>query len=81
MLKKAVSGDEIADIARLYEARSADDREKLERMVIYGQTALCRWSMILKYFGETEVAKQCGHCDNCAGVARTASAVAAGAQC
>jgi superfamily II DNA helicase RecQ len=47
-------------------------------MVVYGQTALCRWAMILKYFGEDDVTEQCGHCDNCTGSAKTASAPAAG---
>jgi superfamily II DNA helicase RecQ len=34
--------------------------------------------MILKYFGEADVMKQCGRCDNCAGTAITATAAAAG---
>jgi hypothetical protein len=77
-VKKSASVEEIARIAKVYLDRADDDREKLERMVIYGQTALCRWAMILKYFGEVDVMEQCGHCDNCAGTAITATATAAG---
>jgi ATP-dependent DNA helicase RecQ len=77
-LKKPAATDEIAQIAKAYLDRAEDDREKLERMVIYGQTALCRWAMILKYFGERDVTERCGHCDNCAGTAITAIAAAAG---
>jgi ATP-dependent DNA helicase RecQ len=78
ILKKPASTGDIAQIATGYLDRANDDREKLERMVIYGQTALCRWAMILKYFGEAAVMEQCGRCDNCAGTAITATATAAG---
>ena len=78
-LKGKPSTDRIAEIARDYLRRSDDDRAKLERMVMYGQTALCRWAVILKYFGEADAIEQCGHCDNCAGTAKTATAAAAGA--
>ncbi|HUP39565.1 MAG TPA: ATP-dependent DNA helicase RecQ [Vicinamibacterales bacterium] len=78
-LKRHASAAEIADAANGYLARAAADREKLERMVIYGQTAMCRWSMILKYFGGTEMQEPCGHCDTCAGTAVPAVGAAAGA--
>jgi ATP-dependent DNA helicase RecQ len=73
VLRRSATTDEVADAARVYLERGEQDREKLERMVIYGQTALCRWAMVLKYFGETDVMDQCGHCDNCAGTAKKAS--------
>jgi ATP-dependent DNA helicase RecQ len=78
-LKKPASAEEIAQVAQVYLSRAEDDRLKLEQMVIYGQTALCRWATILKYFGESGITEQCGHCDNCAGTAVTATAAAAGA--
>ena len=78
VLKRPATTDEIADAAKGYLARAEEDRAKLEQMVIYGQTALCRWAMILKYFGESDAMAQCGHCDNCTGSARTAVAAAAG---
>ena len=78
-LARKASAEEIAEAANGYLARASADREKLERMVIYGQTALCRWAMILKYFVETETMDRCGHCDNCTGTAVAATAAAEGA--
>ncbi|HEX5758156.1 MAG TPA: ATP-dependent DNA helicase RecQ [Thermoanaerobaculia bacterium] len=49
--------------------KAALDRERLERMVHYGQTALCRWRTLLEGFGEpAEEALpegRCCHCDRC----------------
>ena len=77
-LKRQASAEEIGAAANEYLARAAADRAKLEQMVIYGQTALCRWSMILRYFAGAEAKRQCGHCDNCTGTAVPATAAAAG---
>jgi superfamily II DNA helicase RecQ len=44
--------------------KSATDRDKVERMSFYAQSALCRWETLLEYFGEEEH-EPCGHCDNC----------------
>ncbi|HMJ26643.1 MAG TPA: RecQ family zinc-binding domain-containing protein [Pyrinomonadaceae bacterium] len=41
------------------------DREKLERMMLYGQSASCRWRLLHDYFGEEMTGEQCGTCDNC----------------
>ena len=64
-LRHAAAIDEITTLAGAYLARAEDDRKKLEEMVIYGQTALCRWGMLLKHFGVDELDADCGHCDNC----------------
>jgi ATP-dependent DNA helicase RecQ len=54
---------------RNYAARRARDEEKLERMMLYGQSAGCRWRMLLEYFAAEEIVNQpdfrCGTCDNC----------------
>ena len=34
-------------------------------MVFYAQTGLCRWRVLLEYFGESLTGERCGHCDNC----------------
>jgi ATP-dependent DNA helicase RecQ len=34
-------------------------------MVFYAQTGLCRWRVILGYFGERLEGERCGRCDNC----------------
>ncbi|MGE3959925.1 MAG: ATP-dependent DNA helicase RecQ [Vicinamibacterales bacterium] len=47
--------------------RRLRDEEKLERMMLYGQSAVCRWKLLLDYFGEEGVEPdfRCGSCDNC----------------
>lgn len=66
VLKKAdLSGGNLAAVAETYRTRADADREKLERMMSYGQSARCRWSVLLEYFGEGEAAEPCGVCDNC----------------
>jgi ATP-dependent DNA helicase RecQ len=47
-----------------YEARRELDRERLQAMVGYAQTALCRVRYLRAYFGEPRGAP-CGRCDNC----------------
>jgi len=55
----------IAALAATYGEKAENDREKLERMVFYAQTGLCRWRVMLEYFGEHLDGDRCGHCDNC----------------
>jgi ATP-dependent DNA helicase RecQ len=52
-------------VAEEYAARQKAERDKLERMAGYGQTAMCRWKLLLDYFGEGEGFDRCGTCDNC----------------
>jgi ATP-dependent DNA helicase RecQ len=47
-----------------YEARHELDRERLQAMIGYAQTALCRVRYLRAYFGEPRGAP-CGRCDNC----------------
>jgi ATP-dependent DNA helicase RecQ len=56
---------DIEHVSRAYEERHAADRERLERMVLYSQTAMCRWKVLLEYFGESVGWTSCGHCDAC----------------
>ncbi|HSD00294.1 MAG TPA: RecQ family ATP-dependent DNA helicase [Casimicrobiaceae bacterium] len=60
----------IAELARGYAEKAEQDREKLERMVFYAQTGLCRWRVLLDYFGERLEQERCGNCDNCIRMAR-----------
>ena len=55
----------IEKLAATYGEKAERDREKLERMVFYAQTGLCRWRVLLEYFGERLEGDRCGHCDNC----------------
>jgi ATP-dependent DNA helicase RecQ len=65
LLKSGISGGNLAAMAEEYGARHSSDREKLERMMAYGQSAACRWALLLEYFGEADPALRCGVCDNC----------------
>ena len=62
-----------------YEDRRQRDQAKLEQMIIYAQTALCRTALLLEALGEEAGATPCGTCDNCRGTAVRAEAVAKGA--
>jgi ATP-dependent DNA helicase RecQ len=62
-----------------YEQRRQRDQTKLEQMVVYAQTALCRTHVLLEALGETVDWSQCGTCDNCRGLAIRSEAAAVGA--
>jgi len=66
---RLVSGDVESDalfrLADEYGRKSEADRQKLERMIFYAQTAFCRWKVLLEYFEEAEDFDRCGTCDNC----------------
>jgi ATP-dependent DNA helicase RecQ len=65
LAKPPLSTRDIEALARVYEEREQEDREKLERMVFYAQTGQCRWRVLLDYFGEALDGDTCGACDNC----------------
>jgi ATP-dependent DNA helicase RecQ len=60
----------IAQLAGGYADKAVLDREKLERMVFYAQTRICRWRVLLEYFGDSLPGGKCGTCDNCRREAR-----------
>ena len=68
--------DKAAALVRSYEFRAASDRGKLDAMVIYAQTALCRWKPLLDSLGETVDWDRCDRCDNCRGTAARAMGAA-----
>jgi len=68
--KGLIDRSRIAELARGYAEKAEQDREKLERMVFYAQTGLCRWRVLLEYFGERLEHDRCGNCDNCIRAAR-----------
>ena len=45
--------------------RQQHERDKLNTMIAYAQSALCRWQLILREFGESIDGDACGDCDNC----------------
>ncbi|ANH67517.1 ATP-dependent DNA helicase RecQ [Mitsuaria sp. 7] len=48
-----------------YEAKVGQDRRRLEQMVFYAQTGLCRWRVMLEAFDEAAGFDRCHGCDNC----------------
>ncbi|HEX7184026.1 MAG TPA: ATP-dependent DNA helicase RecQ [Thermoanaerobaculia bacterium] len=64
LLRTGLPQGELDEMARRYEERAEKDRDRLRRMVLYAQTALCRWKAIAEYFGE-EMEGPCNNCDNC----------------
>jgi ATP-dependent DNA helicase RecQ len=50
---------------RSSEEQTEKEKEKLERMMAYGQSATCRWRLLHDYFEEEMEEERCGTCDNC----------------
>ncbi len=65
LLRTDVKQAELEELARLSQAKVEKDKEKLERMMQYGQSAMCRWRLLHDYFGEAMEEERCGKCDNC----------------
>jgi ATP-dependent DNA helicase RecQ len=65
LLRSGMKDHDLEAISKAYEERQRADREKLERMVLYAQTALCRWRVLLDYFGESVGWDNCTACDTC----------------
>jgi ATP-dependent DNA helicase RecQ len=66
LIRGGLKESDLKAISSAYEERQRADHEKLERMVLYSQTALCRWKVLLEYFGETVGWDSCTACDTCA---------------
>ena len=43
----------------------AEGHARLEQMIVYAQTALCRTRLLLSALGEEPAWENCGTCDNC----------------
>jgi ATP-dependent DNA helicase RecQ len=56
---------ELEAAARQFEEQGERDRAKLERMMLYGQSAACRWRLLHEYFAAPFAEGRCGNCDNC----------------
>jgi ATP-dependent DNA helicase RecQ len=65
LLRVDVKQRELEELTRLSEEKVEKDKEKLERMMQYGQSAMCRWQLLHDYFGEAMELERCGKCDNC----------------
>jgi len=65
LTNRCLTEDQLAQLTQRYVDRGMSDREKLERMMLYAQSALCRWSSFEGYFESDHPIEHCGHCDNC----------------
>jgi ATP-dependent DNA helicase RecQ len=67
LTKKQLNEAELAAEMKRLEDKRANDETNLERMIAYGQTALCRWRALLDYFKAEGVDAEfrCGTCDSC----------------
>ena len=65
LIKSDLRPEEIEGISVQCQERGEKDREKLEKMMRYGQSADCRWTLMHEYFDEPWEEAACGNCDNC----------------
>jgi ATP-dependent DNA helicase RecQ len=65
VLRRGLGETDLQQLTEFYEARAQRDREKLDQMIVYAQTALCRWKNLVTYFGADIEWERCGNCDNC----------------
>jgi ATP-dependent DNA helicase RecQ len=65
LARAEVGRAELERAARRCEELGERDREKLERMMLYGQSAACRWRLLHDYFDAPFGQGRCGNCDNC----------------
>ena len=54
-----------AQLAQIYVDKQERDKQALEQMVAYAQSGLCRWKLLLDYFGDADDFERCCTCDNC----------------
>jgi ATP-dependent DNA helicase RecQ len=61
--------DELAQATQRYEQKRAQDQARLQAMLRYAESHLCRTRLLLSYFGYTDAdgpgGRSCGQCDNC----------------
>jgi ATP-dependent DNA helicase RecQ len=68
--RRKLSTDALEEMLTAYQNRREEDRHTLETMVAYAQSGRCRWHAVLEYLGDSPTFDACGHCDNCARVAK-----------
>jgi ATP-dependent DNA helicase RecQ len=64
LLRHCTDPAELATLLDAYERRRTHDRERLDAIMHYAQSASCRRRLLYDYF-EEPMQDDCGHCDNC----------------
>jgi ATP-dependent DNA helicase RecQ len=59
-----LSPERLEELLLAFEQRQLDDKERLQAMMRFAQSPLCRRKLLREYFGEDK-GESCGHCDNC----------------
>ncbi len=65
VLKKGLETKDLQSVFDTYQAKKENDRDKLKQMIVYAQSALCRWKILMNYFKQETDWSECKHCDNC----------------
>jgi ATP-dependent DNA helicase RecQ len=64
LLRRPENENELVELLGAYEARRGQDHERLQTMMRYAQSAMCRSRILHEYFDEV-INHDCMHCDNC----------------
>lgn len=65
--------DDLARATQRYEQKRSQDRARLQWMLRYAQSHICRTRILVSYFGYPDDGGTCGTCDNCVAAAKEAS--------
>jgi ATP-dependent DNA helicase RecQ len=66
--KQSPAVSELSQASQRYEQKRSQDRARLQAMLRYAESHLCRSRLLLSYFGYTvDGSQSCGQCDNCRG--------------
>lgn len=65
LVQQNLNEAQLLHISDSYRERTEKDQAKLKQVIIYAQSALCRWKMMMDYFQEETEWTHCHHCDNC----------------
>jgi ATP-dependent DNA helicase RecQ len=79
VLRPELFTSSLEPFATAYDERRKREHAKLEQMIVYAQTAMCRTRLLLTALGEEPEWNTCGSCDNCRGNAVRVAAAAEGA--
>jgi ATP-dependent DNA helicase RecQ len=63
--RKEITDEELERLADKYVERGMTDRDRLEHVMLYAQSGLCRWQAFEGYFESEDEIGACGSCDNC----------------
>jgi ATP-dependent DNA helicase RecQ len=63
-VKDFASQEDFDRFLAAYEERGLSDRERLQTIMRYAESTMCRMRFMREYFGE-DPGEDCGHCDNC----------------